>query len=99
MAVASMHLGVWSWSRKSPELQTECHNGNESWFKQFWAWHGCWLLVFHNLLSYWDFHAQPFLGFKKNSVKREKHQECGSPVGENALLMLKVRRQCWLIQA
>jgi len=22
MAVASMHLGVWSWSRKSPELQT-----------------------------------------------------------------------------
>jgi len=26
MAVASMHLGVWSWSRQSPELQTECHN-------------------------------------------------------------------------
>jgi len=24
MAVASMHLGVWSWSRQSPELQTEC---------------------------------------------------------------------------
>jgi len=23
MAVASMHLGVWSWSRQSPELQTE----------------------------------------------------------------------------
>jgi len=29
--------------------------------------------VFHNLLSYWDFHAQPFLGFTKNGVKREKH--------------------------
>jgi len=30
MAVASMHLGVWSWSRQSPELQTECQNGKES---------------------------------------------------------------------
>jgi len=29
MAVASMHLGVWSWSRQSPELQTECQNGEE----------------------------------------------------------------------
>ncbi|MBN3301916.1 USF2 factor, partial [Amia calva] len=29
-AVASMHLGVWSWSRQSPELQTECLNGKES---------------------------------------------------------------------
>jgi len=27
MAVASMHLGVCSWSRHSPELQTECQNG------------------------------------------------------------------------
>jgi len=26
MAVASMYLGVWSWSRQSPELQTECQN-------------------------------------------------------------------------
>jgi len=38
MAVASMHLGVWSWSRQCPELQTECQNGKERWFKQFWAW-------------------------------------------------------------
>jgi len=45
----------------------------------------------HNLLSYWDFHAQPFLGFTKNGVKREKHPVCGSPVDENALLMLEVR--------
>jgi len=36
MAVASMHLGVWS------KLQTECQNGKERWFKQFWGWHGCW---------------------------------------------------------
>jgi len=42
MAVALMHLGVWSWSRQSPELQTECLNGKEMRFKQFWAWHECW---------------------------------------------------------
>jgi len=29
--------------------------------------------VFHNLLSYWDFHAQPFLGFTKNGVNKEKY--------------------------
>jgi len=50
---------------------------------------GC--MVFHNLLSYWDFHTQPFLGFTKNGVKRKKRPVCGSPVGENALLMLEVR--------
>jgi len=27
----------------------------------------------------------------KECVKREKHPVCGSPVGENALLMLEVR--------
>jgi len=26
LTVASMHLGVWSWLRQSPELQTECQN-------------------------------------------------------------------------
>jgi len=35
MAVVSMHLEVWSWSRQSPELQTECQNGKERCFKQF----------------------------------------------------------------
>jgi len=40
MAVASMHLEVWSWSRRSPEFQTECQNGKERWFKHFWVWHG-----------------------------------------------------------
>jgi len=29
LTVASMHLGVWSWLRQSPELQTECQNGKE----------------------------------------------------------------------
>jgi len=35
-------LILWSWSRQSPKLQTECQNGKEMWFMQFWAWHGCW---------------------------------------------------------
>jgi len=48
-------------------------------------------IVFHNLLSYWDFHTQPFLGSTKNGVKREKHPVCGSPVDENALLIIEVR--------
>jgi len=48
-------------------------------------------LCIHNLLSYWDFHAQPFLGFTRNGVKREKHPVCGSPVGEIDLSMLEVR--------
>jgi len=42
--------------------------------------------VFHNLLSYWD-----ISWLTKNGVKREKHAVCGSPVGENALLMSEVR--------
>jgi len=29
MAVASMHLEVWSWSRQSPELQTEFRMGKK----------------------------------------------------------------------
>jgi len=57
-----------------------------------WSWSGqSPELQTANLLSYWDFHAQPFLGFTNNGVKREKHPVCGSPVGENALLMLEVR--------
>jgi len=72
MAVALKHLGVWSWSRQSPEQQTECQNGKKGDLSNF----ATWLLVpdglvcvFHNLLSYWDFHTQPFLGFTKNGVK------------------------------
>jgi len=30
--------------------------------------------VFHNLLSYWDFHTQPFLGFTKNGVNGKNIQ-------------------------
>jgi len=35
MAVASMHLGVWSWPRQSPDLQTECQNG------KYFFWYNC----------------------------------------------------------
>jgi len=49
------------------------------------------LRIFNNLLSYWDFHAQLFLGFTKNGVEREKHPVRGSPVGKNALLIPEVR--------
>jgi len=61
--------------------------------------------VFHNLLSYWDFGAQPFLGFTKNGVKmkKKKHPVYGSPVGENVVLEVVdargQRRMGQLIQA
>ena len=42
--------------------------------------------MFHNLLSYWDFHAQPFLGFTKNGLKKEKHPVCCSPGGRKRLV-------------
>jgi len=91
MVVASMHLGLWSWSRQSPELQTECQNRKERCnFEHGMVVGARWdVWEFYNLLSYWDFHAQPFL--TKTGVKREKHPEkypvCGGPVGKNALLM------------
>ncbi len=39
---------------------------------------------------YWDFHAQPSLGFTENGPK-EKYPGSGSCVDENALLMSEVR--------
>jgi len=47
--------------------------------------------VWSPLLTIIDFHAQAFLGFTKNGVKREKRPVSGSPVDENALFMLEVR--------
>ncbi len=47
--------------------------------------------VFKKLLIYWDFHAQPSLGFTENGQKKRKYPVNGSCVDENALLMSEVR--------
>ncbi len=49
------------------------------------------LTVFQKLLIYWDFHAQPSLGFTENGPKKRKYPVSGSCVEENALLMSEVR--------
>jgi len=45
------------------------------------------VLQFDQLLGF----SRTTIWFTKNGLKREKHPVCGSPVGENALLMLEVR--------
>ncbi len=50
-----------------------------------------WLLIFQNLLIYWDFHTQPSLGFAENGPKKRKYPVSGSCVDENALLISEVR--------
>ncbi len=45
-----------------------------------------WLLVQDGLV-YWDFHAQPSLGFTENGPKKRKYPLSGSCVDENASLM------------
>ncbi len=44
-------------------------------------------LSISKLLIYWDFHAQPSLGFTENGPKKRKYPVSGSCVDENALLM------------
>ncbi len=43
--------------------------------------------VFQKLLIYWDFNAQPSLGFTENGPKKRKYPVSGSSVDGNALLM------------
>ncbi len=47
--------------------------------------------VFHKLLIYWDFQAQPSIGFTENGPKKIKYPVSGSCVDENDLLMSEVR--------
>ncbi len=59
-------------------------------------WNGCWCQTdwseyLNKLLIYWDFHAQPSLGFTENGPKKRKYPVSGSCVDENALLMSEVR--------
>ncbi len=44
-------------------------------------------------LIYWDFHAQPCLGFTENGLKKRKYPVRASCVEENALLMTEVREE------
>ncbi len=48
--------------------------------------------VFQKLLIYWDFHAQPSLGFTENDLEKRNYPESSSCVEENAL-MSEVRRE------
>ncbi len=45
------------------------------------------LSIKKKLLIYWDFHAQPSLGFTENGPKKRKYPVSGSCVDENAWLM------------
>ncbi len=88
----SMHLSFYMWWRRLAEIQTEHQNGEERGFKWLWTWNGCLVpdglvWVFQKLLIYWDFHAQPSLGFTENGLKKRKYPVSGSCVDENALLM------------
>ncbi len=44
-------------------------------------------LSIQKMLIYWDFHAQPSLGFIENGPKRRKYPVSGSCENENAFLM------------
>ncbi len=48
------------------------------------------------LLIYWDFHAQPSLGFTENGPKKRKYPVSGSCVDENPLLMSEENGQTGL---
>ncbi len=78
--------------RRGLEVQTEHQNGEERGFKRLWTWNGCsdgLVWVFQKLLIYWDFYAQPSLGFTENGPKNRKYPVSGSCV-ENALLMSEI---------
>ncbi len=70
--------------RQLAEVQTEHQNGEERGFKWLeWLSDVEWLLVpdglvwvFQKLLIYWDFHAQPSLGFTKNGLRRKYGRKC-----------------------
>jgi len=52
------------------------------------------------LVSYWDFHAQSFLGFTKNDVKRKKTSSMRQSCGRKCLVDARgQRRMGRLIQA
>jgi len=94
MAVASMHLGVWSCQDNLLNSKLNVRMGKKGDLSNFER--GCWCQMgqseYFTICSVTGiFTHKPFQGFTKNGVKREKHPVCSSSVGENALLMLEVR--------
>ncbi len=80
------------WWRRLAEVQTEHQNGEEVDLSDLVNVE--WLLVpdglvwvFQKLLIYWDFHAQPSLGFTENGLKKRKY-----PVA--AVVWMKMPRLC-----
>ncbi len=49
--------------------------------------------VFQKLLIYWDFHAQPSLGFTENGLKKRKYPVSGSCVDEKCLVDVRGQRR------
>ncbi len=83
------------WWRRLAELQTEHQNGEERDLSDFER--GMVVgarragLSISKTVIYWDFHAQPSLGFTENGPKRKIYPVSGSCVDENTLLMSEVR--------
>jgi len=75
MAVASMHLGVWSWSRQSPELNGKLNvrmgkNGDLSNFKRG-------MVVGARRASLSISHSAQLLGFLHTTISRVYKEWCG----------------------
>ncbi len=74
------------WWRQLAEVQNEHQNGEKgdlSNFERGMVVGARLVWVFQKQLNYWDFQAQPSLGFTENI----KYQVSGSCVDENSLLM------------
>jgi len=84
-----MHLGVWSWSRQSPGLQTECQNEKERWFKQFWAWN-CFDWKKHSLLQRYE--ARICEATTHTTLRRMSYN-CRRPHTHWVLLQIRKRLQ------